>query len=64
MMIVMIGSDIEQSDDEISAIKPINIRKSEEALTDFVRRMRLSSFQMKNPNKKLFLPVMKKVPTN
>jgi hypothetical protein len=64
MMIVMIGSDIEQSDDEISAIKPINIRKSEEDLTDFVRRMRLSSFQMKNPNKKLFLLVMKKVPTN
>ena len=28
-MIVMIGSNIEQSDDEISAIKPINV-------TDFV----------------------------
>jgi hypothetical protein len=27
MMIVMIGSDIEQSDDKISAIKPINVRK-------------------------------------
>ena len=36
MMIVMIGSDIEQSDDKISAIKPINVKKSEEDLTDFV----------------------------